>query len=63
MKKPVFYTEAAYFIGLFLLALGTALTAYGGFGISMVVAQCKKEQTDKIGCLCIENSFFHKYLL
>lgn len=38
MKKPVFYTEAAYFIGLFLLALGTALTAYGGFGISMVVA-------------------------
>jgi hypothetical protein len=38
MKKTVFYTEAAYFIGLFLLALGTALTAYGGFGISMVVA-------------------------
>lgn len=38
MKKSVFYTEAAYFIGLFLLALGTALTAYGGFGISMVVA-------------------------
>ncbi len=38
MKKSVFYTEAAYFIGLILLAFGTALTAYGGFGISMVVA-------------------------
>ena len=38
MKKPVFYTELAYPIALLLLALGTALTAYGGFGISMVVA-------------------------
>ncbi len=38
MKKPVFYTEIAYFLGLALLALGTALTAYGGLGISMVVA-------------------------
>lgn len=38
MKKAVFYTEAAYFIGLILLAAGTALTAYGGFGLSMVVA-------------------------
>ena len=38
MKKPVFYTEIAYFLGLFLLAFGTALTTYGGFGISMVVA-------------------------
>ena len=38
MKKHIFYTEAAYFVGLLLLALGTALTAYGGFGISMVVA-------------------------
>ena len=38
MKKAVFYTEAAYFIGLILLAAGTALTAYGGVGLSMVVA-------------------------
>ena len=38
MKKRLFYTEAAYAVGTLLLALGTALTAYGGFGISMVVA-------------------------
>ncbi len=38
MKKTVFYTEIAYLLGMFLLAAGTALTAYGGFGISMVVA-------------------------
>ena len=38
MRKPVFYTEAAYGIGLLLLAFGTALTERGGFGISMVVA-------------------------
>ena len=38
MKKTVFYTEAAYVIGLFFLAYGTALTEWGGFGISMVVA-------------------------
>jgi uncharacterized membrane protein YczE len=38
MKKLKFYTEAAYVIGLILLALGTAMTAYGDFGISMVVA-------------------------
>ena len=38
MKKIVFYTELAYVLGLCLLAFGTALTAYGGFGISMVVA-------------------------
>ena len=38
MKKPVFYTEIAYFLGIALLSLGTALTEYGGFGISMVVA-------------------------
>ena len=37
-KKLVFYTEIAYFVGLFLLAFGTALTIYGGFGVSMVVA-------------------------
>lgn len=38
MKKPVFYTELAYLFGLFILAWGTALTAWGGYGISMVVA-------------------------
>lgn len=37
-KKIVFYSEIAYFAGLFLLAFGTALTVYGGFGMSMVVA-------------------------
>ena len=38
MKKPIFYTELSFFIGLTLLAFGTALTAYGNIGISMVVA-------------------------
>ena len=38
MKKRVFYTELAYAVGLAILALGTALTVYGNFGISMVVA-------------------------
>ena len=38
MKKLKFYTEVAYVIGLLLLALGTAMTAYGDLGISMVVA-------------------------
>ena len=38
MKKLTFYTEIAYFVGLFFLAFGTALTTYGGFGMSMVVA-------------------------
>ena len=38
MKKPVFYTEIAHVLALVLLALGTALTAYGDLGISMVVA-------------------------
>ena len=38
MKKITFYTEIAYFAGLFFLAFGTAMTAYGGFGMSMVVA-------------------------
>ena len=36
-KKLTFYTEIAYFVGLFLLAFGTAMTEYGGFGMSMVV--------------------------
>lgn len=38
MKKTIFYTEIAYFLGLALLAFGTALTVYGNLGISMVVA-------------------------
>lgn len=38
MKKPILYTEIVYFIALALLAFGTALTVYGDFGISMVVA-------------------------
>lgn len=38
MKKPVIYTEIIYPIALILLAFGTALTAYGDFGISMVLA-------------------------
>ena len=37
-KKLGFYTEIAFFLGLALLAFGTALTVYGGFGMSMVVA-------------------------
>ena len=38
MKKRIFYTEVAYALGQILLALGTALVAQGGFGMSMVVA-------------------------
>ena len=38
MKKIIFYSEIAFIIGLILLALGTALMAYGDFGISMVAA-------------------------
>lgn len=38
MKKRVFYTEVSYVFGVILVALGTALTAWGNFGISMVVA-------------------------
>lgn len=38
MKKRTFYTEAAFFVGLVLLAFGTAMTALGGFGMSSVVA-------------------------
>ena len=38
MKKRVFYTEIAFFLGLAFLSLGTSLTVYGDFGISMVVA-------------------------
>lgn len=38
MRKHVFYTEIAYFLGIALIALGTAMTVLGNFGISMVVA-------------------------
>ena len=38
MKKPVFYTELAYPIGVLLLALATALMERGGLGMSIVVA-------------------------
>ena len=38
MKKKIFYTEAAYIVGLLLLALGTALMERADFGMSMVVA-------------------------
>ena len=38
MKKRVFYTELCYLVGIAVVALGTALTAWGDLGISMVVA-------------------------
>lgn len=38
MQKKVFYTEAAYVLGVAALALGTALMEAAGFGVSMVVA-------------------------
>lgn len=38
MKKTIFYTELSYFIGVAIVATGTALTAWGDLGISMVVA-------------------------
>ena len=38
MKKFVLYSEIAFVLGLFLMAFGTALTTYGDFGISVVVA-------------------------
>ena len=36
--KRTIYCEIAYVVGIVVLALGTALTVYGNFGISMVVA-------------------------
>ena len=36
--KRLLYSELAYFIGIFVLALGTALMEKADFGISMVVA-------------------------
>ena len=38
MKKRVFYCEAAYFVGLVVLAFGTSLIERASFGMSMVVA-------------------------
>lgn len=38
MKKTHFYTEAAYILGLVLLAIGTAMMEKANFGVSMVVA-------------------------
>lgn len=38
MKKRVFYTELAYILGVFTLAVGTAMMEKGGLGLSMVVA-------------------------
>ena len=38
MKKTVFYTEAAYLLGIVLLAFGTSLMELADFGMSMIVA-------------------------
>ncbi len=38
MKKRVFYTEAAYVLGLLIMAFGNSLLAWADFGVSMVVA-------------------------
>lgn len=38
MRKPVFYTEAAFAVSLVVLAFGTALMVQGDFGVSMVTA-------------------------
>ena len=38
MKQRTFYTELAYFLGLLILALGTAFMERSDFGVSMVVA-------------------------
>ena len=37
-KKRVFYTELAYAVGIFILALGTAFIERADFGMSMIVA-------------------------
>ena len=37
-RKPILYTEAAYVLGMIILALGTALMERADFGMSMVVA-------------------------
>ena len=38
MKKPVFYSELAYVVGVALLAFATALMERGGLGMSIAVA-------------------------
>lgn len=38
MKKRVFYSEAAYLLGIIFLAMSTALIEAADFGVSMVVA-------------------------
>lgn len=38
MKKHVFYKEVAYIFAVFFLALGVALAAKAGFGVSMIAA-------------------------
>lgn len=38
MKKKTLYSEAAYIIGLLILALGTAFIEKANFGLSMIVA-------------------------
>lgn len=38
MKKKTFFTEAAYVLGIVILAIGTALMERADFGMSMVVA-------------------------
>ena len=39
-EKKVFYSEAAYGVGVLLLALGTGLMERADFGLSMVVRFC-----------------------
>lgn len=36
--KKIFYSEMAYILGIFILALGTAMMEQADFGLSMVVA-------------------------
>ena len=38
MKKTVFYTEIAYVCAILFIALGVALAAKAGFGVSMIAA-------------------------
>ena len=38
MKKRTLYAEAAYLLGIVILALGTALMEKAAFGMSMVVS-------------------------
>ncbi len=38
MEKKTFYTEAAYLVGIIMVALGTAIVERADFGVSMVVA-------------------------